>query len=188
MAFFLTELIRKSRLRKYGSRVRTGFVPLKNIRSALVILDGTEPDCIQCRKKMESFLKRNGVAVSFIYIDLRKKSGKSGFCVSGPEVLGRRDINAYGIPRMKRKGALFTGDADLLINLRDDADFTGDFISKVCKARFKIGTNAYPGNPFDLVITGRQPEVPEGEPVGEPEPKHTSERIDAVCNFLNRIV
>ena len=43
MAFFLKTLFRKSRLKKYSSRTPTGFMPLRSIRSALVILEPHGP-------------------------------------------------------------------------------------------------------------------------------------------------
>lgn len=189
MAFFLTELIRKSRLKKCGSRILTGFLPLKDIRSAVVIIDGTEPSCIAHKEKVDAFCKRNGIAVSFIYIDLRKKSKDTEIFVAGDNVVTRKDMSIFGIPKMKRKGALFTGNADLLVNFRDSDDFAGDFISKVCKARFKIGACDYPDNPFDLVVAAKP--APENE-VSESDAgtcdSRTSEKIDAVCSFLKKIV
>ena len=89
-----------------------------------------------------------------------------------------------------RGTAVFSGDVDLLVNLRDSGDFTGDFISKVSKAKFKIGVCPYPGNPFDLTVTGKEP-APETVPDGTTPPEtrgNTDEKIDAIYNFLKQIV
>ena len=193
MAFFLTALIRRSRLKKYGSRVHTGFIPLKDLRSAMVVMDGTEPQCMQYGEKVEAFFKDNNIRTSFVYIDLRKISKGVEVFVRGEGVITRKDLSMAGIPKMKRTGKLFSGDVDLLVNLRDSGDFTGDFISKVSKAKFKIGVCPYPGNPFDLVITARSGAEDEagtggGGSLPEAEESRTAEKIDAVCNFLMKII
>ena len=43
MALFITAWFRRARLRKYSSRLATAFVPLHDIRTAIVILDGSDP-------------------------------------------------------------------------------------------------------------------------------------------------
>lgn len=191
MAFFLTTLLRKGRLKKYSSRVPTGLLPLKDIRKALVVVDGTEPGCLGYADRMKAFLEGYKIETSLIYIDLRKISKDMQVFVAGEEVITRKDVTWYGMPRMKRKGLLFSGETDLLVNLRDSSDFTGDFISRTSGARFKIGSSAYPGNPFDLVVSGKssgEEELPEEGSASASVEKRTRERVDAICNFLNQIV
>lgn len=191
MTFFLKIWLRNARLKKFSDKGPTGLLPLRNIRTAIVLVDGTEPGCRGYADRIGAFLKGNRIEVSFIYIDLRKISKGVEAFVEGENVISRKDVTWFGMPRMKRKGVLFLKEADLLVNLRDSDDFTGDFISKTVKARFRIGACAYKGNPFDLVISGRPSdtgEEPEGNVSDRAEEKQTLERIDAICNFLNQIV
>lgn len=167
---------RKWRLKKLSSRTATGMVPLKSMHSALLVIDGTCPDCASDAEKLAGFLKNRGISSSLIFIDLRKHTKDNPVYVSGDNVITLRDVNWFGMPRLKKKGKLFRVKADLLVNLRDSDDFTGDFISKVADTRFKIGSCAYEGNPFDLVVTGSGHD------------RLISERIDEICNFLTRIV
>ena len=209
MALFITAWFRRARLRKYSSRLATAFVPLHDIRTAIVILDGSDPDCLACCSKMENFLKRNGVSVSAVFIDLRKKKKDTPVYVTGENVITGNGVNWFGMPRLKKTGHLFSFGADLLVNLRDSDDYTGDFISKTVQAKFKIGTCDYAGNPFDLIVAGKSGDnaagagnTPEdndaaagtsgdnaGLPDGVPDNVcDTSEKIDTICNFLKQIV
>lgn len=167
---------RKWRLKKFSSRTPTGMIPLESIRSALVVLDASDPECLSDGDKMAEFLKKHKISTSLLFIDLRKRSKDNAIYVSGDNVITLRDVNWFGMPRMKKKGRLFQGRTDLLVNLRASDDFTGDFVSKVCDARFKIGTCEYEANPFDLVVTGYGHDG------------RISAKVDEICNFLNRIV
>lgn len=190
MAFFLKTLFRKSRLKKYSSRTPTGFMPLRSIRSALVILDGAEPDCLRNGDRIGKYLGSHGISVSLVFVDLRKIRKTDTVYVSGDNVISRRNVNWFGMPKIKSKGNLFLVTADLMINLRATDDFTGDFMSRAVAAGFKIGTLAYPGNPFDLTVTGKEP-APETVPDGTTPPEtrgNTDEKIDAIYNFLKQIV
>lgn len=129
--------------------------------------------------------------------------------VTGENVITGNGVNWFGMPRLKKTGHLFSSGADLLVNLRDSDDYTGDFISKTVQAKFKIGTCDYAGNPFDLIVAGKSGDnaagagnTPEdndtaagasgdnaGLPGGVPDNVcDTSEKIDTICNFLKQIV
>lgn len=193
--------MRRAQLKKHASTLPTGLVPLRKINSALVIADGTVPDCVECVEKMSAFLKGCGIAVSAIYVDLRRIRKDTPVYVSGDNVLTRSRVNWYGKPKTKRTGHLFPAETGLLVNIRDSGDFTGDFISKTVRAVFKIGICDYPGNPFDLTVSGKtgadeadggfsgDSGAGEGPASGNPAPVYdVPEKIDAICNFLKQIV
>ena len=189
MAFFLTTWLRKHRLKKYASSRPTGFMPLGKIRTVLVIADGTEPECLKDTARLEAFFSGFGIVSSFIYTDLRKIGRDTIVYACGDNVITRRDTDWTGMPDLRRKGHLFSGDYDLLISLKDSAGFTEKFLAVTANAGFKIGTCAFHGHPFDLVIADRQ--EPDGQcigPDGIEKTCSTSERIDAICNFLIKIV
>lgn len=208
MAFFITTWFRRARLRKYSSHLPTGFLPLHAIHTALVVLDGSDPDCKACRDRMEKFMQRNGIAMSSVFVDLRKPDKNSVVYAAGENLVLRKDIGCFGIPG-KKSMPLFSVETDLLVNLLSGSGFTGDFISRTVRARFKIGTCDYAGNPFDLVVTGKSSSDTaaagnmyrdnasadngfrnnDGLPDERPAYAHdTSEKIDAICNFLKQIV
>lgn len=187
MAFFLTTLLRRFWIKKYSSDRRTGLIPLKSVRSVLAVLDGEDPECVACAGKLTAFFKARNIDISLLFIDFRKRNKDVTVYADGENVLLRKDVNCWGLPAMKKKGYLFLQDTDILINLRDSCDFTGDFISKASKAGFKIGTCSYDGNPFDLIITGKEGNFPEGE-MSQKDEKHIPERIDTICSFLNQII
>ena len=172
----LKSWFRNLRMKKYSSTLTTGLLPLRNIRSALILLDGTD-----------TFMLAHGIAVSFIYTDLRKIGKDTTVYACGHEVINRCDVDWTGMPDRKEKGRLFSSDVDLFADLTGSDDFTCRFISAAARAGFKIGTIAYPDNPFDLVIAdqanaaGSQDRPEEGTPA-------TMSKIEAMFDFLNRIV
>ena len=187
MAFFLKTWLRRHKLKKFSSTGKTGFVPLKEIRSVLLVLDGADPECRRYESMANEFFGKRGCRVSPVFIDLRRRRKDTPVYVEGENVISARLVNWFGLPVLKKTGRLFMNETDLLINLRESADFTGDFISKSSRAGFKIGTVAYPGNPFDLVIAdqanaaGPPARPEEGTPA-------TMSKIEAMFDFLNRIV
>lgn len=181
----LKSWIRNLRMKKYASKRPTGFLPLREIRTALVVLDGTEPECFRYSCMIEAFLQGYGVDVSFIFLDLRKTGRDTVVYACGREVINRKDINWLGIPKGissgRGKASLFSGETDLFINLAGSDDFTSRFISSAASAGFKVGISAYPGNPFDLVITDSDG--------GEDAVHHdTPAKITAMCNLLDSII
>lgn len=183
----LKSWFRNLRMKKYSSTLPTGLLPLRKIRSALILLDGTDPGCLKFSERIETFMRAHGIAVSFIYTDLRKIGKDTTVYACGHEVINRCDVDWTGMPDRKGKGRLFSSDVDLFADLTGSDDFTCRFISAVARAGFKIGTVAYPGNPFDLVIAdqanaaGPPARPEEGTPA-------TMSKIEAMFDFLNRIV
>ena len=54
-------ILRKRRLRKYASRVQTGFVPLSDIRTATFIIDAEDPSREKCLDEINSFCTCNKI-------------------------------------------------------------------------------------------------------------------------------
>ncbi len=187
MAFFLKTWLRRHKLKKFSSTGKTGFVPLKEIRSVLLVLDGADPECRRYESMANEFFGKRGCRVSPVFIDLRRRRKDTPVYVEGENVISARLVNWFGLPVLKKTGRLFMNETDLLINLRESADFTGDFISKSSRAGFKIGICDYPGNAFDLVITHRQ-EPEASDSAEEHAGRHTAEIMDTIFNFLKQIV
>ncbi len=203
MAGMLKSWFRSLRMKKYSSTLPTGLIPLRSIRSAVVMLDGTEPDCLRYSAMMETFFSRCGISVSFIYLDLRKIGRKTMVHACGREVLNRCDVDWLGVPKgmsknisgRKRKACLFSAETGLFVDLISPSCFTSRFISSAVRAEFKIGTDAYSGNPYDLIITDRADDagdcsenLPGNDKVASGNACDTPVKIIAICNFLKQII
>lgn len=149
----IAKSIRSHRLRKYSSTLQTGFVPLGSIRKALFIIDAEDPSCDKCRKEAEDFCRRNGIHAEILYSDFRKFSKEVQPRTEAGRTLRRKDIGLFSLPKMKKmRSTVLSPDPDLLVCLSPDGRFLMEFIANAVKARFKIGRNIFPGDPYDLVI------------------------------------
>lgn len=196
----LKSWFRNLRMKKYSSKRPTGLLPLRDIHTALALLDGTEPDCLRYSDRIEAFMQKYGIAVSFIFLDFRKIGKNTVVYACGREVMNRADIDWLGIPKgiakWRKKSVLLKPETDLFISFIGSDDFTSRFISSAVRAGFKIGVSTYQGNPFDLVITDEGDDCPSGLPEDDSMKKSdacgnvpdTPAKIEAICNFLKRII
>lgn len=149
----IAKSIRSRRLRKYSSTMPTGFVPLGSIRKALFIIDAEDPSWDRCRKDAEDFCRRHGIQSEILYSDFRKFSKEIQPRTEAGKTFLKKDIGLFSLPKMKKMQSLvLSKDADLLVCLSPDGRFLMEFIARAAKARFKIGRNIFPGDPYDLVI------------------------------------
>ena len=150
----LKEIVRKVSLKRCRSRVPTGIMALKDIRSAAVLMDARKEDCEQCKNAVLDFYHRNGIAGEIYYFDLRDiEKGERLFTAVGTTVL-KRDLNWYGKPSPSIVSTLKARSSDLLISLIDSSDFTLDYLVSSAEARFKIGRKELGDNVFDIVLNG----------------------------------
>lgn len=165
----IAKSIRSHRLRKYSSTLQTGFVPLGSIRKALFIIDAEDPSWDRCRKEAEDFCRRHGIQSEILYSDFRKFSKEIQPRTEAGSTFRRKDIGLFSLPKMKKMQSLLSKDTDLLVCLSPDGRFLMEFIARAAKARFKIGRNIFPGDPYDLVI------VPSEHNDGDGRQAHASE-------------
>ena len=103
------------------------------------------------------------------------------------EIIDRKGLNWYGMPKLKIFGNVLFAETDLFINLSTSADFTHSFISAVSKAKMKIGAADYPGNPFDIIMTEKH-EIQEDEGTETVRNERTGDKIEAILKFIGQII
>lgn len=191
----IAKSIRSHRLRKYSSTLQTGFVPLGSIRKALFIIDAEDPSCDKCRKEAEAFCSRHGIQVEILYSDFRKFSKDVQPCTEAARTFRRKDIGLFKLPKMKKmRSTVLCQEPDLLVCLSPDGRFLMEFIAKAAKARFKIGRNIFPGDPYDLVIVPSERQDADSSPDGNgPKPEATDIHVDQekvlekILSFLTQV-
>lgn len=175
----IAKSIRSHRLRKYASTLQTGFVPLSGIRKALFIIDAEDPSWDRCRKEAEDFCRHHGIQAEILYSDFRRFSKEVHPRTEAANTFLRKDIGLFSLPKMKKmQSLLLSKDTDLLVCLSPDGRFLMEFIAKAAKARFKIGRNIFPGEPYDLVIVPSEHNDEEDRQAvnsGKDRPAHASE-------------
>lgn len=197
----LGNLFRRHRLKKYSSPVTTGFVPLKDIRKAIVIIDAADPAYQECAGTAENFFKKNGITVEIHYTDFRKSCNRlpdetwpghqnaAGF-------FRKRDISLFKMPKIKKIKEIIKNDYDLLISLSPDNIFFMEFLTKIIRARFKTGRVVFSGEPFDLVIIPSESgdykpyhNERDGNRIDEEENIHVNQEkvLNKIIDFLSKV-
>ncbi len=142
---------RKRRIRKDGSAVPTGFIPMNEIRSALALVDMSVPDWQECAGELDDFCKGEGITLSLIFVDFRAKDRRI-INRNAANTLYAGDLNWYGRPRPKKFGTLLSSPFDLYVCLTERQDYFVEYLAKCTKARFKISCRAFEGDPYDFIV------------------------------------
>ena len=154
---------RKRRLRKDGSTIPSGFIPLDEIHSVAVIIDASEPGYDTCLGCIRNYCSRHRMSLSVLFMDFRKFSSKVRMTTDRASTVTRRDLNWFGRPDL-RKAYIVTGKpVDLFICLANDSSYCTEYLSKAAKARFKIGRNTFEGDPFNLIVAEPENGIQQGQ-------------------------
>lgn len=192
MCLLIRYLIRKARIKEYFDTKETGFLPMSQIRSAVILLDGTSEGCTSAGEKLKKFFSSCNVSVTLMYLDFRRKSKTVIRYSPAEETIYSRHISWTGVPKIKKFHSLLTTEFDLMINLVENSGFTVDFLSKSLKARFKIGALDYKGHDFDFII---ETPSPDGTQPNNSDSRHgtatsdkTEKKIEIIIEFLKKII
>lgn len=150
----LTDIFRKKGLKRFASKVRTGMIPLSDIRSAAILMDSLDDDTEACIKDIKDFFRKKGVQPEIRYIDTRSDRKKKGSSLTDPSVtFQKKDLNWYGRLRNASLHYVTEKQYDLYIDLTPRDDYTTLFIAWSIPARFKIGCFKPESSPFNIVVT-----------------------------------
>ena len=130
----LLNLFRRLALRSLEPAAPTILLPLREVKSALVYVDGSEgPEAgAKIKRSVQQFFDYHGIPVRVLQP-------------------GRSELDLLGRPKGKLREELSAG-TDLFVNLSvSPEDFTGEYLSRTVPARFKAGCRALEGNVYDLV-------------------------------------
>jgi hypothetical protein len=159
---FITDFLRNRALKKHRSQVRTNITPLKDIRTAVTVIDVEDTSFDNCKKDIMAFYRDNGIKGEIFFFDFRKLTEGERLITSITTTILKKDLNWYGRPSKEKIGYMLDGEPDLFISLLPRADYTIEFMAKCSKAHFKIGRCQLPGNTFDIVVLD-SPEKPHSE-------------------------
>ena len=130
----LLKLCRRLALRSLKEGAPTRLLPLCEVRSALVYVDGSAGEDLPlvCRN-VQQFFDYQGIPVRILQP-------------------GRSELDLIGRPGKKLREGLAAG-TDLLVCLNASPEnFTAEYLSRSIPARFKVGCRALEGNVYDLVV------------------------------------
>lgn len=173
----LKKFFRNRRLKKDRSDVPTGFVPLRKIGSAIVIIDAAEPDQSLCRQKVDSFFSQHRISSTVLYVDFRKLNKNVRPVTDKAATIFRKDLNWFGRPDLKKAASVTGKPADLFICLADDSSYCTEYLSKSARAKFKIGRKPFEGDPYNLIVAeSLSDDIPSPDTSGQP---HSEDRAAA---------
>ena len=164
---FITDFLRNRALKKHRSQVRTNITPLKDIRTAVTVIDVEDTSFDNCKKDIMAFYRDNGIKGEIFFFDFRKIGDAERLITSITNTVLKKDLNFYGKPAREKLDLMLEAKPDLFISLINKDDYPIQYMATCCEAKFKIGRKQLPGNIFDLVITDQA--TPEGTSPPEDE-------------------
>lgn len=155
---FVTRIIQRHILKKNACSHQGRYVPLASARSMGFIVNAAEPGAEQAVKVLRKALTDHKIRYKGICLDLHKESPEEPELHSGPEmlVIGRRNINWYGLPEEAVCSEFTKEPFDILIDLTTGSDglFTVDYILRKASAQFRIGTSGRQTCIYDMTVSG----------------------------------
>ncbi len=146
-------LFRKRRIKKYASTVPTGFLPLKDIRKATIILDVEDPNYAVVQSDIASWADVHNIQATIFFLDFRKLGNNELLRTNKEATIFKKDLNWFGAPNLVKVSPIINEEYDLFISLTDKPDFFNKFLSKCGKAQFKIGRIHMDESTYDIVIS-----------------------------------
>lgn len=167
---FLKDLLQKRCLKRHTSKTNTGLTPIKNIHSAIAIIDYNDTDREKCISLFEAFCKKNNLKSQTIFFDLRRKKElreeykDNLYPNDDKNFIYKKDINYFGKIKKAKIEKLKVFNAEILnsemfISLLDLNDFPICFLTATSNAKFKLGRKQVQNNLFDIVITSKNKET-----------------------------
>lgn len=149
----LKSLFRKKAKNRYTSTKPTGIKPLKDIHTAMVLVDVNEDSSEKCISALQSFFRKNGIKGEMMFLDLATPDPKAAKTEAAPDTISKKNLNWYDRPSEEIIRKVSTCEPDLYISLAPGTDFPTEFLAAVSRASFKIGRSQSGNNIFDLVIS-----------------------------------
>lgn len=156
----LKEFFQRRGLRKGASKLPTGLIPLREVRSAVVIIDVEDTSFSDCKEAVLSFFKDRKIKGDIFFFDFRKLSREERLITSITTTILRRDLGWYGKPRKEKVDLMLKGEPDMFISLIAQPSYALEYMASCSRARFKAGRSDAPV--FDLVLRDT-PEKPLSE-------------------------
>lgn len=138
----LTYLMRKILLKRNQCKLQTEIRPLKDIRTATVLIDSSEPGYESVVGKVKSFFSSYNIDANVLAPQLKD--------MAWPGMI-RRKVRYPG--NRSRLDGLF-------INMNPTHNFTSEYEARCSMALFKVGREQLDGDIYDLVVSNPKDGVP----------------------------
>ena len=144
-----------SKLRKLErSMVRKKMVHnLESARSVGIVCYATSNDDLDSAIKFAHFLNEKQILTSITVFCPLKEIPQSFLLRKNVKVFTKKELNWYFRPKQPVIEEFINNDFDILIDLSLNEIFPLRWISTLSKAKFKVGSLGYYGNPNDLTIS-----------------------------------
>lgn len=155
----LKEYIRKRQLHRHSFRGKTALRPLKDMRTAIVLLDVSRTGrLLDFRDRVCEWFFANGIRTRFFYLDFRKPQ-KNMVQLSAPaDTLTLRHLSCFTrTPDLRKFNPEFLRSCDLFVSFVSEESYPLLFLSVAVPASFKIGSVNDPAYPYDLIIPASDP-------------------------------
>lgn len=176
MLEFVKNIFRRRYLRRWGSTVATGLVPLDRIHSAAILINAEDKSSDDCKETVLTYFRKKGIKTSIFFFDFSKKDTEDFQITSLNNTVLKKDLNWCGRPSRDKTMQLKQSGDDLFISLIDNDSFPVEYMAVCSPARFKIGRIQVGRSCFDMVI-------------GNPPSREISQKeaFNAIVNFLETI-
>ena len=144
--------LRTRSLKKDSSNEPTGFLPMKEIKSAVAFIDVEDTSFDTCKIRLQAFFRDHNIKGDIFFLDFRKITKEERLITSITTTVLRKDLNWFGKPSREKVSLLLGSEPDLFISLIKDDCYPLEYMANLSHARFKIGRRQIYGNVFDLVV------------------------------------
>mgnify|MGYP003309360744 CR=1 FL=1 len=152
----IKNIFRKRKINKFKSDVPTSLLPLSQISTVNVVLDVEEPGFDTLRAKILDWGRSAGIKLNIYFLDFRRLDKEELLITSIQTTIIKKELDWVGTPDISKVMGLLGEKSDLFISMVDNGSFPIEFLSRCCKARFKIGRCGFEGHAYDMVVTGNE--------------------------------
>lgn len=139
--------------KKKKEKVKTQIAPFDSLRSAVILIDATDPDWGQARIKSSVFYKVYNIKGENWYIDLSKRDKDDPLATPLEKSILREDAKwRRGLPATERLGRLIEETPDILISLFKTMNPQVERIFSESKAKFKVARSLADPSLADILI------------------------------------
>ncbi len=129
--------------------------------SAVILFDTAVPDCFPAIKEFKKFLKKEEIRTSVFGFVEHKEIPQEMLLWADIEFITQKDVNWYGSPRGEIAEKYFSIVPDMLFVFCFSEHLTFEYLTRLSRAKFKIGCFTESDNDLDFMInpSGRECEV-----------------------------
>jgi hypothetical protein len=120
--------------------------------SAVIIFDSLLPGSSEAVKQFTKFLKKYDITTSVIGYVSQKDVRQEVLLWPDINFLTKKEVTWYGAPKGEIAEAYFSKTPDLLFVINFKEDLTIEYLTRLSRARFKVGCFTENENDLDLMI------------------------------------